>query len=333
MFVNCHILPNQLISWNKFVFQISKIIIPNELGETDFSFGHSGGHIDIKRYRKSNWRTLIKQISLELISWLDFHKANDSRSFIIRNGKRKLTMDFYPQFSQYRLSLLTYSRVRFINEQITLFSSAEYTTVRDFAKRVDATEFNNNPSEYWSNRFHDACTGDSFFGEGKYSDPTFAKNSKRKIYFLAASKCINPHIDWYDIDVKSPFGGLIGVDDSRLERRFSFSKIMRMQAVLHDASGFMKRYSNGGPRYIYLLGTHSPELRKHASADISRASSTVASWKLLIVNFSNHSICDLLKTESRFKSFPNERRWISVGQFRKVCKNNRIEFLKILLRR
>jgi len=92
------------------------------------------------------------------------------------------------------------------------------------------------------------------------SDPTFAKNSKRKNYFLAACKCINPHIDLYDVNVKSPFGGLIGVDDSRLESIFSFSKIMRMHAVLHDASGFMKRYSNDGPGYIYVLGTHSPEL-------------------------------------------------------------------------
>ena len=92
------------------------------------------------------------------------------------------------------------------------------------------------------------------------SDPTFAKNSKRKNYFLAACKCISPHIDLHDVNVKSPFGGLIGVNDSRLERIFSFSKIMRMHAVLHDASGFMKRYSNEGPGYIYVLGTYSPEL-------------------------------------------------------------------------
>ena len=121
---------------------------PNELREVDFSIVHSGGHIEIKGYQKGNWRTLIKLTSLELISLPDFHKANDSRSFIIRNGKRKLTIDFYPKFSQYRLSLLTYSRVRFITEQFTLLSCAEYTTVREFAKRVDATEFYNNPSEY-----------------------------------------------------------------------------------------------------------------------------------------------------------------------------------------
>ena len=36
------------------------------------------------------------------------------------------------------------------------------------------------------------------------------------------------------------------MDDSRLESIFSFSKVMRMHAVLHDASGFMKRDSNEG---------------------------------------------------------------------------------------
>ena len=92
------------------------------------------------------------------------------------------------------------------------------------------------------------------------SDPTFAKNSKRKNYILAACKCINPHNDLHDVNVKSPFGGLIGLDDCRLERIFSSSKVMGMQAVLHDASGFKKRYSNEGPGYIYVLGTHSPEL-------------------------------------------------------------------------
>ena len=126
-------------------------MLPKELSEIDFSIGHSGGHIEIKGYQEGNWRTLIKLTSLELISLPDFHKANDSRSIIIRNGKRKLTIDFYPKFSQYRLSLLTYSRVRIITKQITLFSSAEYTTAEyttEFAKRVDAAEFYNNPSEY-----------------------------------------------------------------------------------------------------------------------------------------------------------------------------------------
>ena len=123
-------------------------MLPNELRGIDFSISHSEGFIETKGYQNGNWRSLIKLTSLEMLSLPDFHAANDSRSFNIRNGKRKFTIDFYPKLSQYRLSSLTCSRVKFITEQITPFSSAEYTTVRGFAKRVDATEFNNNPSEY-----------------------------------------------------------------------------------------------------------------------------------------------------------------------------------------
>ena len=96
-------------------------MIPKEPKEIDFSIGHSGGHIEIKGYQKRNWGTPKKLTSTEVLSLVDFHKANDSRSFIIRNGKRNLTRALYPKFSQYRLSLLTYSRVSFITEQVTLF--------------------------------------------------------------------------------------------------------------------------------------------------------------------------------------------------------------------
>ena len=92
------------------------------------------------------------------------------------------------------------------------------------------------------------------------SDPTFAKNSKRKNFFLAVCKCINLHTDLYDVNVKSPFGGLIGVIDFRHEGIVSFLKKLRMHTVPHDASSFMKIYSNEGPGYIYALGTHYPEL-------------------------------------------------------------------------
>ena len=53
------------------------------------------------------------------------------------------------------------------------------------------------------------------------SDPRFAKNSKCKNYFLAACKCINPPVDLHDVNLRTSFGGLIGVDDSELERIFS----------------------------------------------------------------------------------------------------------------
>ena len=65
-------------------------MIPNELREFDFSIRHNGGIIEIKGYQKGNWGTLLKLTSLKLISLPDFHKANDSCSFIIRNRKKEV---------------------------------------------------------------------------------------------------------------------------------------------------------------------------------------------------------------------------------------------------
>ena len=97
------------------------------------------------------------------------------------------------------------------------------------------------------------------FKEEITSSPLFESNSKRKNFFLATCLSINPHIDLKGINAKTPFGGLIGVDDSRLDRVFCFSKILRMHAVFHDASGFMKSYNNEGPGYCYVIGDFLPE--------------------------------------------------------------------------
>ena len=164
MFVNCHNFSNQLNFWNSFSFQISKTRKPNELREIDFCIGHRRGYIVFKGFQKVIWATLIKLTSLELIPLPDFHNAKYSRSFSTRNGKRKLTIDFYPEVSQYRVSLLTYSRIKIMTEQITLFSSAKYTTVRQLAKRVNATEFNKQSLRILNESFFDACTGHSFSG-------------------------------------------------------------------------------------------------------------------------------------------------------------------------
>ena len=42
------------------------------------------------------------------------------------------------------------------------------------------------------------------------------------------------------LDVQTSFGGITGID-SPLDRFPSFSKILHIHAILHDASGFMKR--------------------------------------------------------------------------------------------
>ena len=50
-----------------------------------------------------------------------------------------------------------------------------------------------------------------------------------------------------------PYGGVIGVDNSRLDKLLSWSKVMRLHAVAHDAYGYMKREFDIGPGYSYVV--------------------------------------------------------------------------------
>ena len=42
-----------------------------------------------------------------------------------------------------------------------------------------------------------------------------------------------------DVAIKlRPYGGLIGIDNSSLDKDLNDSKILRLHAILHDAAGF-----------------------------------------------------------------------------------------------
>ena len=50
-----------------------------------------------------------------------------------------------------------------------------------------------------------------------------------------------------------PYGGLISVDNSSLDKCFINLKISRLQAILHYASGFVFEYSEQGPGCSFVL--------------------------------------------------------------------------------
>lgn len=76
---------------------------------------------------------------------------------------------------------------------------------------------------------------------------------RRKLYFLAACSIIDDDINLEHARKLRPYGGLIGIDNSRLDRYLKFSKVLRLHAVLHDAAGFIKEYNQSGPGYAYAL--------------------------------------------------------------------------------
>ncbi len=82
---------------------------------------------------------------------------------------------------------------------------------------------------------------------------TFYDNNARKNYFLATCFILVNDIDLDFVDEKCPFGGIIGCGNSNLEKIFRYSKIFRLHAILHDASGFIKREFNKGPGYCYAF--------------------------------------------------------------------------------
>ena len=79
------------------------------------------------------------------------------------------------------------------------------------------------------------------------------KNGETILYFLAACQYFDPDIDFEAILKMRTYGGLIGIDNSSLDNYFKSFKILRLHAILHDASGFIAKYGRKGPGYSYVL--------------------------------------------------------------------------------
>ena len=74
--------------------------------------------------------------------------------------------------------------------------------------------------------------------------------SYRQLYFVAACSLLDPEVDG-EIALKfRPYGGFIGIDNSRLDPLLKRSKVLRLHAALHDAAGFTKDCRNKGPGYV-----------------------------------------------------------------------------------
>ena len=81
----------------------------------------------------------------------------------------------------------------------------------------------------------------------------YPKYGERFLYFPAACQYLDPDIDLEATLKLRPYGGLIGIDNSSLDNYFKSFKILRLHAILHDASGFIAKYSCKGPGYSYVL--------------------------------------------------------------------------------
>lgn len=86
-----------------------------------------------------------------------------------------------------------------------------------------------------------------------YTSATFPTNTVRKNYFLAACLLLDKHCDVFETNLDCPFGGTIGIGNSKLHGVLKYLKIFRLHAIFHDAAGFMKREHGIGPGYCYMF--------------------------------------------------------------------------------
>ena len=83
---------------------------------------------------------------------------------------------------------------------------------------------------------------------------SFEDNSVRKNLFLSECFCWDSRLSLREMDQKIKFGGTIGYGDWYLEFLFHHFKVFRLHAILHDAAGAVRAYSDKRPGYCYMIG-------------------------------------------------------------------------------
>ena len=78
----------------------------------------------------------------------------------------------------------------------------------------------------------------------------YPEYSERYLYFLATCLHLDPNIDLKIALKLRPYVGIIGIDNSSLDKNFKF---LRLHAILHDAAGFVHEFSEKGPGYSYVV--------------------------------------------------------------------------------
>lgn len=81
----------------------------------------------------------------------------------------------------------------------------------------------------------------------------YTSNTSRKNYFLAVCCYLEPELNLDFVNDTCPYGGIIGINDSKLDLILNCSKVFRLHAALHDAFGYMKTHRNIGPGYSYVI--------------------------------------------------------------------------------
>ena len=81
----------------------------------------------------------------------------------------------------------------------------------------------------------------------------YPEYSERFVNILAACLYLEPDINLEIVLKLRPYGGLIGIDNSSLDKYLKSYEFLPLHAILHDASGFIAEHLRKGPGYSYVL--------------------------------------------------------------------------------
>ena len=82
---------------------------------------------------------------------------------------------------------------------------------------------------------------------------SFEHKSVRKNLLLSARFCWESGLSLREMEQKFEFGGLIGYVYFYMDYLFRYSKVFRLHATLHDATGAVRSYTGKGPGYCYMI--------------------------------------------------------------------------------
>ncbi len=86
-----------------------------------------------------------------------------------------------------------------------------------------------------------------------YIDQMLPNSTQRKNLFLSTCYHLVDDLDIEETCFTNPYGGLIGIGNSRLEKYLGRFKLFQVHAALHDACGYVKRVHGVGPGYVYAM--------------------------------------------------------------------------------
>ena len=97
--------------------------------------------------------------------------------------------------------------------------------------------------------------GDNLFllGIFRWYPVKFEDNSARIFLFLCAGSSWDSRLSLRERNQNFNFGGTIGYGDTHLEFVFRHFKVLRLQAILHDAAAAVSAHKGKGPGYWYTI--------------------------------------------------------------------------------